>query len=144
MPLTASFSGGPAEHDGTAFAIQFHLSEEPATLSFRTIQNGLFDVTGASIEKANRLSPGKNNGWSLSIDPSGLGDVTVRVIGTTACDSPPGVCTPDGRKLGGGLQVLIAGPAVLSVADAEVDEAEGGSARFRGDDEQITLHGDHR
>ena len=29
IPLTASFSGVPAEHDGTAFEIRFHLSEEP-------------------------------------------------------------------------------------------------------------------
>ena len=130
MPLTASFSGVPAEHDGTAFEIRFHLSEEPATLSFRTIQNGLFDVTGASIEKASRLNRGKNNGWTLRIDPSGFGDVTVRVKPTTACDTPPGVCTPDGRKLGGGLQVAIAGPAVLSIADAEVDEAEGALLDF--------------
>ena len=60
--MTASFSGVPAEHGGTAFEIRFHLSEEAATLSFRTIQNGLFDVTGASIENASRLNPGQNNG----------------------------------------------------------------------------------
>ena len=130
VPLTASFSGVPAEHDGTAFEIRFHLSEEPATLSFRTVQNGLFDVTGASIEKASRLSPGKNNGWTLRIEPSGLGDVTVRVKPTTACDTAPGVCPPDGRKLAGGLQAAIAGPAVLSIADAEVDEAEGALLDF--------------
>ena len=99
-------------------------------MSFRTVQNGLFDVTGASIENASRLSPGKNNGWSLRLSPSGLGDVTVRVKPTTVCDTPPGVCTADGRKLGGGLQAAIAGPAVLSVADAEVDEAEGATLDF--------------
>ena len=130
IPFTASFSAVPAEHDGTAFEIRFHLSEEPAGLSFRTIQSALFDVTGGSIKKASRLRPGKNKGWTLKLDPSGLGDVTVRVKPTTACDAPPGVCTPDGRKLGGGLQVLIAGPAVLSVADAEVDEAEGALLDF--------------
>ena len=131
VPLTASFSGVPAEHDGTAFDIRFHLSEEPAaSLSFRTVQNRLFDVTGGSIKKASRLVRGKNKGWSLSIAPAGFGDITVRVIGTTACDTPPGVCTPDGRKLAGGLQTAIAGPAVLSVADAEVDEAEGATLDF--------------
>ena len=110
--------------------MRFHLSEEPAGLSYRTVQNGLFDVTGGSIEKASRLNPGQNNGWTLRIDPSGVGDVTVRVKPTTACDTAPGVCTADGRKLGGGLQVLIAGPAVLSVADAEVEEAEGAQLDF--------------
>ena len=54
--------------------MRFHLSEEPAGSSYRTVQNGLFDVTGGSIEKASRLNPGQNNGWILRIDPSGVGD----------------------------------------------------------------------
>ena len=134
VPFTASFSGVPAEHDGsTAFDIRFHLSEEPASLSYLTVQNGLFAVTGGSIEKASRLTQGKNNGWAVRILPAGLGDVTVRVNGTTACNTPPGVCTADGRKLPGGLSVSSAGPGVLSLkegADAtlavpgEDDEAE--------------------
>ena len=87
-------------------------------------------VTGGSIEKASRLVAGKNNGWSVRIDPSGLGDVTVRVRGTSACDTAPGVCTSDGRKLAGGLQVVIAGPAALSVADAEVEEGADATLAF--------------
>ena len=132
VPFTASFSAVPAEHDGsTAFDIRFHLTAEPAGLSFRTVQNGLFDVTGGSIEKASRLVAGKNNGWTLSMAPSGLGDVTVRVNGTTACDTAPGVCTADGRKLPGGLTVSsTAGPAVLSVADAEIEEGADATLAF--------------
>ena len=131
VPFTASFSAVPAEHDGsTAFYIRFHLSAEPAGLSYRTVQNGLFDVTGGSIEKASRLSAGKNNGWTLRILPSGLGDVTVRVNGTTACNTAPGVCTADGRTLGGGLSVSSAGPAALSVADAEVEEGADATLAF--------------
>ena len=130
-PFTASFSGVPAEHDGaTAFDIRFHLSVEPAGLSYRTVQNGLFDVTGGRIEKANRLVAGKNNGWAVRILPSGLGDVTVRVNGTTACNTAPGVCTADGRTLGGGLSVSSAGPAALSVADAEVEEGADATLAF--------------
>ena len=91
-------------------------------MSYRTVQNGLFDMTGGRIEKASRLVAGKNNGWSVRIAPSGLGDVTVRVKETTACDTAPGVCTADGRKLADELQVLIAGPAAVSVADADVQE----------------------
>ena len=131
VPFTASFSGVPAEHDGsTAFDIRFHLSVEPAGLSFRTVQNGLFAVTGGSIEKASRLVAGKNNGWTLRMAPSGLGDVTVRVNGTTACDTAPGVCTEDGRTLPGGLSVSSAGPAALSVADAEVEEGADATLAF--------------
>ena len=131
VPFTASFSSVPAEHDGAAaFDIRFHLSAEPAGLSYRTVHNGLFSVTGGSIEKASRLAAGKNNGWTLRIDPSGLGDVTVRVRGTSACDTAPGVCTSDGRKLAGGLQAVIAGPAALSVANAEVQEGADATLDF--------------
>ena len=130
-PFTASFSGVPAEHDGaTAFDIRFHLSVEPAGLSYRTVHNGLFDVTGGRIEKANRLVAGKNNGWNVRIAPSGLGDVTVRVKGTSACNTAPGVCTADGRTLAGGLSVSTAGPASLSVADAEVEEGADATLDF--------------
>ena len=87
-------------------------------------------MTGGSIEKASRLSPGRSNGWTLRVAPSGLGDVTVQVRETSACDTAPGVCTPDGRKLAGGLQVAIAGPAALSVADAEVDEGADATLAF--------------
>ena len=131
VPFTASFSGVPAEHDGsTAFDIRFHLSAEPASLSYRTVQNGLFAVTGGRIEKANRLVAGKNNGWNVRIDPTGLGDVTVRVKATTACDTAPGVCTTDGRKLAGGLSVSTAGPPTLSVADATVEESADATLAF--------------
>ncbi len=51
VPLTASFSVVPAEHDGTAFEIRFNLSEEPPGLSYRTLQNGLFDVTGGASRR---------------------------------------------------------------------------------------------
>ena len=49
---------------------------------------------------------------------------------TTACSGEHHVCTADGRMLEGGVQVTIAGPAALSVADAEVDEAEGATLDF--------------
>ena len=87
-------------------------------------------MTGGRIEKASRLTPGKNNGWTLRILPSGLGDVTVRVNGTSAFDTAPGVCTTDGRKLAGGLSVSTAGPAALSVADAEVQEGADATLAF--------------
>ena len=87
-------------------------------------------MTGGSIEKASRLTPGKNNGWAVRILPSGLGDVTVRVNGTTACNTAPGVCTADGRTLDGGLSVSSAGPAALSVADAEVEEGADATLTF--------------
>ena len=130
-PFTASFSGAPAEHDGTSpFELQFRLSAEPAGLSYRTVQSGLFDVSGGTIARAWRLQRGKDAGWGLRIQPSGFGDVTLALRATTDCAGTPGVCTADGRMLGGGLQATIAGPPTLSVADAEVREASGAVLDF--------------
>ena len=131
VPFTASFSGAPAEHDGTSpFELDFRLSAEPAGLSYRTVQNGLFDVSGGTIGRAWRLQKGNNAGWGLRIVPSGFGDVTFALRATTDCAGTPGVCTSDGRMLPGGLEATIGGPPTLAVADAEVREASGAVLDF--------------
>ena len=131
VPLTASFPLAPAEHDGTtAFELRFELSEEPADVSYVTVRDALFAVTGGSIANASRLVRNKNRDWKLKVAPTGLGDVTLRLKATTSCDALPGVCTSDGRMLGGGLAVTVRGPVALSVADAEVEEAEGATLDF--------------
>ncbi len=129
--LIASFSGVPREHDGaTKFSVRFHLSEESAGLSFRTVHNGLFDVTGGEIVKAKRLTRGQNNGWHIDIMPDGLADVTLQVRETTACNVAPGVCTADGRMLTERLLADIPGPAKLSISDATVEEGPNATLEF--------------
>ena len=145
QPLTAAFSEVPSEHDGSsAFELNFTLSEEPAGLSYRTVQNGLFTVTDGSIARAWRLERPGNKKWGLKIAPSGLDDVKLVVNDTTDCGGTPGVCTEDGRMLAGGLETTINGPATLSVADAEVDEAQGAGARVRGELESGVHRGGDR
>ena len=130
-PLTASFSGAPAEHDGTgSFQLEFRLSAAPAGLSYRTVQSGLFEVSGGSISRAWRLTRGHDAGWGLRVTPSGLGDVTLALRATTDCAGTPGVCTSDGWMLAGGLETTIGGPPTLSVADAEVREGSGAVLAF--------------
>ena len=131
VPFTASFSNVPSEDDGTSpFELEFRLSTEPAGLSYRTVQNGLFDVSGGTIGRAWRLQKGNNAGWGLRIEASGFGDVTLTLRATTDCAGTPGVCTSDGRMLAGGLQATIAGPPTLAVAGAEVDENSGATLDF--------------
>ena len=130
-PLTALFSQAPAEHDGTnAFEIRFRLSEEPDYVSYVTVRDSLFRVTGGTIANASRLERNKNRGWKLKVSPSGLGDVTLTLKDTSACDTLPGICATDGRMLDGGLSVTVRGPVAVSVADAEVDEADGATLAF--------------
>ena len=95
VPFTASFAGAPAEHDGeSAFTVSFHLSLAPATLSsYATVRDSLFDVTGARIVKARRLTPRKNQNWELTVAPGGVADVTLRLKATTSCSALPGCAT---------------------------------------------------
>ena len=124
VPFTASFAGAPAEHDGeSAFTVSFHLSLAPATLSsYATVRDSLFDVTGARIVKARRLTPRKNQNWELTVAPGGVADVTLRLKATTSCSALPGVCDAHGRMLSGGLSTMVRGPVTLSVADAQAEE----------------------
>ena len=145
VPLTATFSSVPDEHDGSeAFELEFRLSEEPRGVSFRTVQNGLFTVTGGSITRAWRLTAGESREWGLKVTPSGLGAVKLVVNATTDCGQLPGVCTDDARMLAGGTTTTIEGPPTLSVADADVDEGPDAALEFtvtlnRRVEEEITV-----
>ena len=130
-PFTAAFANVPGEHDGTnRFEVHFNLSVEPAPMSYVTARDALFAVTGGTIVNASRAQRNQNRRWILVVAPSGDADVTLTVNETTACDTEPGICTSDGRMLGGGTTATIPGPARFSVADAEVEEAEGATLDF--------------
>ena len=124
-PFEGTFSQVPPEHDGkTAFELQFHLSAVPGSLSFVTVRDSLFEVTGGSIGSAWRQVKGRDQGWGIRVEPAGVDPVTVALVETSDCGTPPGVCTASGRMLGGGTRAVVHGPASLSVADTEVDENE--------------------
>ena len=126
-----SFGGAPAEHDGSsAFTVNFDMGAEPAGLSYRTVRDDLFWVTGGSITAVKRADAPNNREWRLTVEPSGLGDVTLSLRPTKSCAGTPGVCLADGRKLDALLSTTVRGPVTLSVADAEVEEAADASLAF--------------
>ena len=60
MPLTASIHDAPENHDGqNAFTFELRFSEEP-DLSYRTLRNHSFTVTGGAVTNARRLAPPGN------------------------------------------------------------------------------------
>ena len=135
--LSAAFENAPATHDGiAAFTVDLRFSEEPDGLSYRTISGGLIDVSGGSVTKARRLVPGKNRGWQVTVQPSGGNAVTLSVRGTDNCKAAFAVCTKTGRhaerKLQAGATATIAPepPISATVADTEVQEAEGATLDF--------------
>ena len=55
-PFTGAFGVSPAEHDkDTPFKVHFHLSVEPADISYKTVRDSLFTVTGGRVTGARRL-----------------------------------------------------------------------------------------
>ena len=121
--LTAAFKGMPDEHDGSAFRFKLRFSEAPSGLSFRTMRNAFFTVTGGAVTKAKRVEKGSNLAWRVTVEPEGYDAVGVSFVPTLDCAAPAAVCTEDGRPLMSGASTMVLGPAALSVADAETREA---------------------
>ena len=130
--LTASFENVPESHDGsTAFTFEVHFSEEPAGLSYVTVRDGLFDVSGGTVTKAGRVTRGSNLAFVVTVQPSADTDVTLTVRGTDDCEAPHAICVGDDRKLAAGASATITvTPIAVTVADTEVEEAEGATLDF--------------
>ena len=131
-PLTARFENVPEAHDGaTAFTVELHFSENIPGLSYKTVGGGLFDVTGANVTGARRLTPGSNQDWLVTVAPSVDAEVTLTVPGTDDCAAPNAICVGDDRKLEAGASATITvTPIAVTVADTEVEEAEGATLDF--------------
>ena len=110
IPLIASVQSAPASHDGsTAFTFELRFGEN-IRMSFQTLRNHVFDVTGGTITKARRLTQGSNVRWEITVDPSGNSDVTITLSATTDCSAQGAACTHGGKKLSEGLQLTVSGP----------------------------------
>ena len=110
VALTASVSGEPATHDGqTAFSFELRFSEHVA-VGYLTLEDDAFEVTGGEVTSASRLVQGSNQGWTITIDPDGDGDVTVVLPVTTDCAAEGAICTADGRPLTERVEFTVAGP----------------------------------
>ena len=109
-PLTASAHGVPASHDGSAaFTFELRFSEE-MPLSYKTLRDHAFTVTGGEVVKARRLERGKNVRWEITVRPDGDGTVTIVLPVTEDRASNHAICTEDGRPLSNRLQIAVPGP----------------------------------
>ena len=109
-PLTASHEDAPASHDGQdSFTFKLRFSEEVA-LSYVTLQDHAFTVTGGTVDKAQRLTPASNTGWTITATPGSDADVTLALPETTDCDASGAVCTDDGKQLSAALTLTVPGP----------------------------------
>ena len=107
--LTASLDNMPATHNGTAFTFDLTFSEEFG-LSYVTLKTHAFNVTGGTVENAQRTDKPSNISWRITVKPNGNGDVTVVLPVTTDCNAEGAICTADGRKLSNLLEFTVSGP----------------------------------
>ena len=109
-PLTASLENVATSHDGeTTFTFELRFSEE-FSLSYRTLRDHAFTVTGGTVKKAQRLEQGSNIGWRITVRPDGDGQVVIILPVTEDCDAQGAICTEDGRKLSSELELTVSGP----------------------------------
>ena len=109
-PLTASAHDVPSSHDGSStFTFELRFSEE-FPLSYVTLRDHAFTVTGGSVTYVRRLEPGKNVRWEITVTPGSSADVAIALNATTDCSAQGAICTQDDRKLSGGLELTVNGP----------------------------------
>ena len=129
VPVTASFGNMPAEHDGSTFTFDLSFSENVAA-GYARIRDHAFSINGANIKKAQRKTQGSNQNWTVTVDPTGNGGVSITLPETTNCHNAGAICTDDGRKLNHSTSDSVQGPVGISVSDARVEEAAGAVLAF--------------
>ena len=110
MPLTASIHDAPENHDGqNAFTFELRFSEEP-DLSYRTLRNHSFTVTGGAVTNARRLAPPGNVRWEITVLPDSDAEVTVVLPVTADCEDEGAICIENGRMLSAVATLAVGGP----------------------------------
>ena len=99
--LTVSLENVPESHHGTGvFTFEIRFSEE-VRLSYKTLRDHAFTVTGGSVVKAQRTDKPSNIPWRITVRPESDGEVTIILPATTKCAALRAICTADGNKLSG-------------------------------------------
>ena len=92
-PLTVSVENVAASHDGErVFTFELRFSEEFG-ISYKTLRDHAFTVTGGTVKKAQRLEQGSNIGWRITVSPDSSGAVTIILPITEDCDAQGAICT---------------------------------------------------
>ncbi len=109
--LTSQFRDTPtSRRSAGAFTFELRFSENIAGLSYRTLRDSAFTVSGGNVVKARRLDPPNNMRWEITVRPDGNGDVTITLPATTDCNANGAICTPGGRMLSNTTTATVNGP----------------------------------
>ena len=113
-PLTAEFQRLPSSHEGTAFTFRLAFSEDVA-VSAAALRDHALTVTGGTVTGAARVD-GRADLWTVTVTPSGTGEILISLPPGRDCAAAGAVCTADGRQLSAGVATLVAGPPVNAPA----------------------------
>ena len=132
-PLTAQFTAVPDEHDGESdFNFQVMFSDDITTKPDNFQQ--AFEVTGGKVTKTSRVN-NRRDLWQATVEPDGTQQVTITLPANLPCSTDPAPCsrTLDGKgrqPLSNSPTATVAGPVLVSVANAEGAEGTNGTVVF--------------
>ena len=141
-PLTAELQGVPDSHSGSGtFTFRILFSEDVST-GFAALKEHAFEVTNATIRKAQRVG-GRDDLRKFTVQPSSGTAVILVLPATGDCNSAGAICTDGGKRLSTRLEVVVPGPAntpatgapaidgtlevgqVLTASTTNIDDADG-------------------
>ena len=124
-PLTVSVENSPLEHNGTdTFTFDLRFSENVTGLSYATLEDHAFTVTGGEVQGARRLDAPSNIRWQITVAPDGNGSVTIVLPIPTNCSTQGAVCAGDSRKLSNRLEFTINGTTAQQNSEIEQGNSE--------------------
>ena len=133
-PLTTRFEGIPDMHNGQSpFTFELHFSEEIA-ISYKTLRDRAFAVTGGTVTGTKRMVPPSNLGWRITVEPTSDADVVLSLAANRSCETAGAICTASGKPLSNGLAATIPiepDLPVVSIAAVASPVSEGQRAAFR-------------
>ena len=114
-PLTAELQNVPESHDGSGTFTFRILFSEPVTASYSALKQDSFQVTNATVRRAQRVD-GRNDLRKFTIRPSSDAAVVLVLPVTEDCEDEGAICTSDGRTLFTRLEITVPGPASANSA----------------------------
>ena len=97
QPLTVSLESAPEAHDGeSGFQVQIAFSED-VEITPEDMRDHALVVTGGTVTDA-AMVKGRKDLWKLTVEPAGLGPVSILAPQDRACTETGALCTADGGR----------------------------------------------
>ena len=112
--MTAQIHAAPqSDHGGNPFTFELRFNQE-LPLSYATLRDTAFSVTGGEVVKARRLATSSNLRWEITVSPSSKWAVAVVLPVPGDCTVEGALCTADHRPLSNRLELTVPGPRLTA------------------------------